>query len=82
MVTLTKEQIRSLYGVTSKKGEVVAFGRSVKNTITSTYRAQVEADARTVSRSELWQKHGPYLSKLKTKPAGREIEPDVTEQIF
>jgi hypothetical protein len=31
-VSLTKEQIRSLYGVTGKKGEVVAYGRSSKHT--------------------------------------------------
>jgi hypothetical protein len=78
-VSLTKEQIRALYGATGKKGEVVAFGRSVENTMTSAYRAQVEADARTMSRSELWERHGDYLSKLKTKPAAQVIESEVSE---
>jgi hypothetical protein len=47
---LTKEQSRSLYGVTGK-GEIVAFGRSVKNTITNVVRHRgVEiTDCQTVS---------------------------------
>jgi len=83
MKILSKTEIRALYGVApGKKGEVVAFGRSVENTMTSAYRAQVEADARTLSRSELWAKHGEYLSKLKTAPAVTVLESEVQELTF
>jgi hypothetical protein len=82
MKTLSKTEIRALYGAIGKKGEVVAYGRSVENAMTSAYRAQVEADARTMSRSELWQKHGDYLSKLKTTPSAPVLESQVAELTF
>ena len=81
MKTLSKTEIRALYGG-APGSDFVVFGRSVKNTMTSAYRAQVEADARTMSRSELWAKHGEYLLKLKTAPAVTVLESEVQELTF
>jgi hypothetical protein len=70
MVTLTKDQIRSLYGFTGK-GEVVACGRAIPTGIKrgNTKRVQVEYDA-----------FGRRIFKmLSSKPAAQVIESEVSE---
>jgi hypothetical protein len=53
MKTLSKTEIRALYGVApGEKGEVVVFGRSVKNTMNSERRSQMAADLKTMGQAE------------------------------
>jgi hypothetical protein len=76
---LTKEQIRSLYGATGKKGEVVAYGRGVKNTIASALRTQMAADLKTMSQSEWRAKYHDEIMRHKTAPAAPVVESQVNE---
>jgi hypothetical protein len=79
---LSKEQIRALYGVIGKKGEVVAYGRSVKNTMASTRRSQMAADLKTMSQSEWRTKYHDEIMRLKTTPAAPVLESQVRELTF
>jgi hypothetical protein len=82
MKNLTKNEIRALYGVTGKKGEVVAYGRSVKNTMASTRRSQMAADLKTMSQAEWRSKYHDEIMRFKTTPVAPVIAPDVTELTF
>jgi hypothetical protein len=77
---LTKAQIRSLYGVTDPKSEVVAFGARLVNKPTHVlkHRAPTLDDFGTSEYNDRYDRQ----NKLRETPAAPEIRSDVTELTF
>jgi hypothetical protein len=78
MVTLTKEQIRSLYGVTSTKGEVVAFGRAIKHSVPASRLRKLKLDDFEIGSPERIALQD-RIYRLKSKPAATVLESEVQE---
>jgi hypothetical protein len=73
---LTKEQIRALYGATGKKGEVVAYGRSIKHSVPNPKRLKVEdLEPGSKEHTEFWER----VYKLRRTPEQTTIESQVSE---
>lgn len=81
MKTLSPTEIRALYGV-APGSDLVAFGRSVKNNLNSSRRAQMAADLKTMSRSEWRAKYHDEIMRHKTSTAAPVIESQVSELTF
>jgi hypothetical protein len=80
MKTLTQTEIRALYSFPLNQ-EVIAFGRSVKNTMASTRRSQMAADLETMSQAEWRTKYHDDIMRHRSTAAAPVLESQVIELI-
>jgi hypothetical protein len=76
-VLLTKEQIRSLYGIIGK-GEVVAYGRAIKHIAPDASHRKIKLADLKFGSPEYNALHD-RLMRMKTKPAAQVVESEVSE---
>jgi hypothetical protein len=73
---LSKEQIRALYGATGKKGEVVAYGRTIKHSVPNPKRLKLEdLEPGSKEHTEFWER----VYKLRRTPEQPVIDSQVNE---
>jgi len=82
MKSLSKTEIRALYGVAPGHGDFTVFGRAVKNAISSSRRSQMAADLKTMSQSEWREKYRDEIVRFKGTPSSPALESQVTELTF